>query len=293
MSQAKGIVFVILIALAILIVTKSAFVVNEREVAIKFKLGEIVKTDFKPGLYFQIPFFNNVQIFDARLQTLDAKPQRYLTAEKKNVLVDSFVKWRIADVATFYTSMSGDYFRANQQLFRIIDKQLRDEFGKRTIQEVVSGERAQIMDILTKNSKQQAEKYGIKIVDVRVKRVDLPANVSNSVFARMSAERDRIAKEFRARGRAEAVKIRAEADRKYTVTLAAAYRDSEKMRGEGDAKAAGIYANAYSKDKEFYSFYRSLNAYKSSFNNKSDVMLLEPDSEFFKYFKNSIKEKKK
>jgi len=292
MSQGKGIVLIVAGALVLLLLSQALFVVNERQVAIKFKLGEIIKTDFTPGLYIQWPFVNNVRMFDARIQTLDAKPQRYLTSEKKNVQVDSFVKWRIIDVATFFTSMGGDYLRANQQLFRIIDKQLRDEFGKRTIQEVVSGERAQIMDILTLNSQTQAKKYGIEIVDVRVKRVDLPTTVSESVFDRMSAERDRIAKEFRARGRADAVKIRAEADRQYTVTLAEAYRDAEMTRGEGDAKAAEVYANAYGKDEEFYSFYRSLNAYTTTFSNKGDIMLLEPDAEFFKYFNQSKSNKK-
>jgi len=265
----------------------AVFTVNEAERAIKFRLGEIVSTDYPPGLYFQTPFVNNVIKFDARVQTLDAKPQQYLTAEKKNVIVDSFVKWRIGDVGRYYTTMGGDVFRANQRLFQIADKQLRDEFGKRTIQEVVSGERAEIMKILTENTTTKAKEFGIDIVDVRVKRVELPREVSESVFSRMRAERSRVAKEFRARGQAEAERIRAEADRNYTVTVAGSYRDSQKLRGDGDAKAAEIYARAYNKNREFYSLYRSLDAYKNIFSQQDDVIIFEPDSDFFKYFKKS------
>ena len=276
---------------ALVLVGLSVFTVDEREKAIKFRLGEIVRSDYEPGLYFQTPFINNVRKFDARIQTLDARPTRYLTDEKKNVIVDSFVKWRIGDLETYYTTMGGDALRANAALFPIVNDQLRSEFGKRSIREVVSGERAKIMEILAANTKAQAVKYGIEVVDVRIKRVDLPPDVSESVYDRMRAERDRIAKEFRARGRAEGERIRADADRQYTVVLAEAYRDAQTLRGEGDAKAAETYANAYSKNEEFYSLYRSLNAYKSSFNNKSDILVIEPDADFFKYF-NSPKGKK-
>jgi membrane protease subunit HflC len=277
----------VLIVAVLFIGSFAVFTVNEAERAVKFRLGEIVRTDYTPGLYFQTPFYNNVLKFDARVQTLDAKPQQYLTAEKKNVIVDSFVKWRIGDVGKYYTTMGGDVFRANQRLFQIADKQLRDEFGKRTIQEVVSGERAEIMKILTENTTTKAKEFGIDIVDVRVKRVELPREVSDSVFSRMRAERSRVAKEFRARGQAEAERIRAEADRNYTVTVAEAYRDSQKIRGDGDAKAAETYARAYDKNREFYSLYRSLDAYKNIFRQQDDVIIFEPDSDFFKYFKKS------
>lgn len=281
---------VILLA-AFVLVGLSVFTVDEREKAIKFRLGEIVRTDYAPGLYFQTPFINNVRKFDARIQTLDAKPTRYLTKEKKNVIVDSFVKWRIGDLNTYYITMGGDPNRANAALFPIVNDQLRSEFGKRTIREVVSGERAKVMSILAANTKAQAVKYGIDVIDVRIKRVDLPQDVSGSVYDRMRAERDRVAKELRARGRAEGERLRADADRQYTVILAEAYRDAQKLRGEGDAKAAEIYAKAYGKNKEFYSLYRSLNAYKASFGSKNDILVLEPDADFFKYF-NSPKGKK-
>lgn len=274
------------VILILVVVTMAVFTVNERERAVKFRLGEIVRTDYEPGLHLQVPFINNVKKFDARIQTLDAKPQRYLTSEKKNVLVDSFVKWRIGDVGRFYTAVGGDVNRANQRLFQIVDKQLRDEFGKRTIQEVVSGERAEIMKILDVTTSKQAKDFGIDIVDVRVKRVDLPRDISDSVYNRMRAERSRVAKELRARGRAEAERIRAEADREYTIILAKAYREAEQTRGQGDAKSAEIYAQAFGQDQEFFSLVRSLNAYKKTFGNRDDVIILEPDSEFFKYFKN-------
>lgn len=281
----------LILVAAFVLVILSVFTVDEREKAIKFQLGEIVRTDYEPGLHFQKPFVNNVSKFDARIQTLDAKPTRYLTNEKKNVIVDSFVKWRIGDLKTYYITMGGDPNRANAALFPIVNDQLRSEFGKRTIREVVSGERAEIMNILAANTKAQAVKYGIDVIDVRIKRIDLPQDVSGSVYDRMRAERDRVAKELRARGRAEGERLRADADRQYTVILAEAYRDAQTLRGEGDAKAAEIYAKAYSKDKEFYSLYRSLNAYKASFSSKNDVLVVEPDADFFKYF-NSPKGKK-
>lgn len=284
-------VFGVIGVIVLIIGSFSVFIVDEREKAIKFRLGEIVRSDYTPGLYFQTPFINNVKKFDARIQTLDALPKRYLTKEKKNVIVDSFVKWRIGDLNTYYTTMGGDPARANQALFPIVNDQLRSEFGKRTIKEVVSGERAEIMNILAANTKAQAVKYGLDVIDVRIKRVDLPPDVSGSVYDRMRAERDRVAKELRARGRAEGERIRADADRQYTVVLAEAYRDAQKLRGEGDAKAAETYAQAYDQNREFYSLYRSLNAYKTSFSDKSDVILLAPDADFFKYF-NSPKARK-
>ena len=284
MGQAKIILGIALVAV-IFILSQSFFTVDERQKAILFQLGEIVRTDYKPGIHWKIPFVNNVRKFDSRIQTLDAEPERYLTSEKKNVIVDSFVKWRVKDVALYYTTMGGDPLRANLRLSQIIKDGLRGEFAKRTIQEAISGERSQIMDIITKETNDEAKAFGIDIVDVRIKRVDFPQNISDSVYARMRAERQRVAKELRSNGAEAAEKIRAEADRQRTVILADAYREAEKIRGEGDASATDIYARAYKKDPDFYAFYRSLNAYKATFANKSDVLVMQPNTEFFKYFK--------
>ncbi len=284
MTQGKLMAFLVLVLASILVLSASVFTVKEWERAVLFRFGEILRTDYEPGLHFKIPLINNIHKFDGRIQTLDAEPERYLTAEKKNVIVDSFVKWRINDVSVYYTAMGGDPLRANLRLSQIIKDGLRGEFGKRTIQEVVSGERKQIMDILTLNAASQAAEFGITVVDVRIKRIDLSEEVSSSVFRRMEAERDRVAKELRSQGSEAAEVIRAEAERKRTVILAEAYREAEQLRGEGDAKAADIYAQAYNKNQEFYAFYRSINAYKDSFSNKGDVLVLEPDADFFKYF---------
>ena len=266
----------------------SVFIVDERELALKFRLGEIVKSDFDSGLYFKMPFINNVKKFDKRILTLDARPANYLTKEKKNVNVDFFVKWRINDVETYYKAMSGGNERiAAERLYTIVNDSLRDQFSKRTIQEVISGERKEIMDTSTSVANAQVKKFGIEVVDVRVKRIDFSEDISNSVYRRMEAERTRVAKDYRSRGAEAAERIRADADRQRTITLAEAYRDAEKTRGDGDGKAAGIYAKAYNKDREFYSFTRSLTAYKKSFNAQSDIMVIDPSSDFFKYFKKS------
>jgi membrane protease subunit HflC len=284
MGQAKSLLGIVVVILLVLMYF-SIYVVDEREKAIKFQLGEIVTTDIKPGVHFQLPLVNNVRKFDSRIQTLDAEPEPYLTGEKKNLIVDSFVKWRIKDVANYYTATGGDAVRANVRLLQIIKDGLRGEFAKRTIKEAVSGERKKIMDIITAQANQQAQTFGIEIVDVRIKRIDFPPDISDSVYRRMRAERERVAKDLRSRGAEEAEKIRAEADRQRTVILADAYRDAEKLRGEGDAAATKIYARAFSKDAEFYAFYRSLNAYRSSFADKNDVLVIDPNTEFFKYFK--------
>ena len=284
MGQAK-MFLTILIAGALFIASFSVFTVDEREKVVMFQLGEIIRTDFAPGLYFKKPFVNNVQKFDGRIQTLDAEPERYLTSEKKNVIVDSFVKWKIEDVTKFYTATRGDAFQANIRLSQIIKDGLRGQFGTRTIQEVISGERNQIMDAITTSANEQAKTFGISIVDVRIKRIDLAKEISDSVYRRMEAERERVAKDLRARGGEAAEIIRAEADKKRTVILAEAYRDSEIIRGEGDGTAAKIYADVYKKDAEFYSMYRSLNAYRSTFSSHNDMLVIEPNSEFFKYFK--------
>ncbi|MGZ4956295.1 MAG: protease modulator HflC [Methylobacter sp.] len=260
------------------------FTVSETEKAIKFRLGEIVKNDYEPGLHFKLPFINNVKKFDKRIQTMEAKPERFLTAEKKNVIVDSFVKWRIGDVTTFYTVVAGDVDQANLRLDQIIKDAFRGEFGKRNIQQLVSTDRQAIREILIKNAKPLAADLGMEIIDVQVMRIDLPDEVSSSVFRRMEAERERVAREFRSQGAEAAERIRADADRQRVVTMANAFRDSEMLRGEGDAKSAEIYAKAYGADTEFFTFYRSLNAYKKTFTSSS-MMVLDPDSDFFRYFK--------
>lgn len=277
-------VFGVIAVIIVIIASFSVFTVDEREKAIKFRLGEIVRSDYTPGIYLQIPFVNNVKKFDARIQTLDARPARVITTEKKYVLVDSFVKWRIGDIEKYYVTMGGDPRRANATLAPVVEQRVRDRFGERTIQAVVAGERDEVMTLIVDSIRVEAEKYGIDIVDVRVKRVDFEHEISENVFKRMRTERERVAKEFRARGQAEAERIRADADRQYTVFLADAYREAETMRGEGDAKAAATYAKAYNRNREFYSFYRSMEAYKKSFSSKEDVILLAPDSDFFKYF---------
>ncbi len=265
----------------------SFFIVDETELAIKFRLGEIVRTDYEPGIYFQLPFVNNVRKFDRRILTLDAQPEQYLTLEKKNVIVDAFIKWRISDVANYYTTMAGDERRAGIRLSQVIKNGLRDEFGKRTIQEAISGERAQIMNVITAQIEEQATQFGIEVVDVRIKRIELPSEVSDSVYERMKAERKRVANDLRSRGDEAAERIKADADRQRTVLLAEAYRDAERLRGEGDAQAAEIYAKAFGKDEKFYEFYRSLDAYKKVFTSPEDVLVLDPESEFFRYFKDA------
>ncbi|MDO9105683.1 MAG: protease modulator HflC [Methylovulum sp.] len=262
----------------------SLFTVKETEKAIKFRFGEIVKSDYTPGLHFTIPVINNVKLFDARIQTMDSRPERFLTAEKKNVIVDSFVKWRIGDVTKFYTVVSGDIDQANLRLDQIIKDAFRGEFSKRNIKQLVSTDRSAIRELLIKNSKSVAADLGMEILDVQVMRIDLPEEVSASVFSRMEAERERVAREFRSQGAEAAERIRADADRQRVVTLANAYREAEKLRGEGDARSAEIYAQAYGQDPEFFAFYRSLSAYKKTFSNSS-MLVLDPDSEFFQYFK--------
>lgn len=278
------IVIAVLIVAVILVASGAMFTVDERERAIMFKFGEIVRDDFIPGFYFKIPIVNNIRKFDNRILTLDAAPERYLTSEKKNVIVDSFVKWRIDDVTRYFTGTGGDPNNANQRLAQIIKNGLRDEFGKRTIQEIISGERSQIVGIIKVLANTQVKELGLTVVDIRLKRIDLPPEVSTSVYLRMEAERERVAKELRSRGAEAAERIEAEADRKRTILLAEAFRDAERMRGEGDGKAANIYAKAYKKNAEFYELYRSLNAYKTTFSDKSDILIIKPDTKFFKYF---------
>lgn len=270
------------------ILSMSLFTVDQRQFALVFQLGEVKGQISEPGLHFKIPLIQNVRYFDKRILTLDtAEPERFITSEKKNVLVDLFVKWRIVDPKLYYVSVSGDETRAKTRLEQTVNAGLREEFGKRTVHEVVSGERDKIMDEMRVKADLDARKIGVQIVDVRLKRVDLPLEVSESVYRRMEAERKRVANELRSQGAAEAEKIKADADKQREVIVAEAYRDAQKVKGEGDAKAAVIYAQAFGQNPEFYAFYRSLEAYRGSFKNKSDVIVLEPNSEFFKYLKSA------
>ena len=265
----------------------SIFTVNQWQQAIVFKFREIYRSDNQPGIHFMIPLVNYAQKIEKRLLNLDQEPQRFLTKEKKDVIVDYYVKWRITDIEKFYTATRGNIVSANTLLDQRINRALRDEFGERTVQEVVAGERTQILNVVTSTTSNLTDELGISVIDVRTKRIDLPAEVSNSVYQRMRAERDRVAKDFRARGSEAAERIRANADREREVILANAYRDAETIRGEGDAQATEVYAAAFTKDEEFYSFYRSLNAYQNSFSEGNDILLVEPESDFFKYFNKS------
>ena len=286
--KGKSTLFLILAAIVGAIVFAAAFFVDEREKAIVFKFGEIIDSDLKPGLHFKIPFINNVRYFDARIQTMDADPELYLTGEKKNLVVDSFVKWRIRDVHQYYTRLQGSKANARLRLSQRVNDSLRQEFGRRTVQEVISGDRAKIMDEVRQAMDQDAANLGIEIIDVRLKRVDLDPAISERVYQRMNAERQRVAKELRAQGEEEAEKIRADADRRRQIMLANAERDGQQLRGQGDATATDIYAQAFGRDREFYNLYRSLNAYKQTFSNRDDLMVLDPSSEFFRYFKQSV-----
>lgn len=275
--------------IGLLVLMTSFFIVDERQVAIKFQLGKIIDSEYEPGLHFMKPvFINNVRKFDKRILTLDTRPERFLTGEKKNVSVDFFIKWRIQDPATYYTAFAGDERQASLRLLQIIKNGLQLEFENRTITQVVSGERAEMMDSLTVKGNEQVQQFGIEIIDVRIKQIELPEDVRDAVFQRMRAERARVASEHRAKGEESAKGIRAVAERERTVLLAEAQRDAETIRGEGDAIATEIYANAYGEDEEFYAFYRSMDAYRGALSSKQDVLVLQPDSEFFKYFNSNV-----
>lgn len=284
----RNTVFFMVIAVALLIASNAMYAVKETERAVKLQFGEIVDADLKPGLGFKVPFIQELRRFDGRVLGLDAPPEEYLTVEKKRLIVDSFVMWRIKDVRVYYTAAGGFEENARRLLGPRVNEGLRNKFGQRSVDEVVSGEREALMLELTGelNPITVAE-LGIEVVDVRVKRIDLPSNVSQSVYDRMKAEREREAREHRSQGKEVAQGITADADREQRIILANSYKTAEEIRGEGDAEAAAIYAAAYSKDADFYSFYRSLSAYRSTFSNKGDVMLIDPKSEFFDYMKNS------
>jgi modulator of FtsH protease HflC len=278
-------VFVLLV-----VITSSAYTVDQREYALVFRLGEIVAVKKSPGLYFKMPMVENIRYYDKRILTLNwEEPDRFITSEKKNVLVDSFIKWRIIDPAKYYVSVRGEEVQAERRISQMVNDGLRAEFGKRTIHDVVSGERAEIMRILRERADKESRQMGIQILDVRLRRVDLTKEVSESVYQRMEAERKSVANELRSQGAAAAEKIRADADKQREVIIAEAFRDAQKVKGEGDAKAAEVYAQAYGKNPEFYAFYRSQEAYKNSFKSKSDVMVIDQSSDFFKYMRNAGK----
>jgi membrane protease subunit HflC len=281
-----------LILLAALIVGlgfNSFFIINEKQKAIVFQFGEAVRTDIPVGLHFKLPIIQEVKKYDARIQTLDEEPDRILTVESKYLLVDSFVKYRINDVLTFYKANNGSFNSLNSLLGQRSEFILKNQFGKRTVKEVVSGERDELMNIMLNALNDSVVDLGVEIIDFRVKRIDLPSNLSNSVYERMRTERNRLAEELRSEGKEIAREIKAIADKDKVVILAEAYKKSEQLRGEGDAEAAGIYANAFSADPEFYEFTRSLKAYVETFEQKSDVLLIDSESEFFKYLNSKTK----
>jgi len=282
-------VFRLFVVLGLLVVAAglSLFTVNERDLAIKLQLGKVVQSDYEPGLQWKIPLVQNVHKFPRRILTIEDSPDRVFTAEKKAVKVDFFVKWRVIDPVRFYTSTGGNLAFADARLSEIIKNAVVTEFGKRSVREAISAERAELMHDMLVTATTTSEDLGVELVDFRVKQVELMDEVKNAVYAQMNEERARIAQELRAEGRADAERIRAEADRARTIILADANRDSEKIRGAGDAKAAEIYASAYNKDPEFYAFYRSINAYKTSMGKSNDLLVLDPNNEFFKYLNQS------
>ena len=283
----KAIILSVVAVIAGVLIYETVYFVDEREKAIIFQFGRIVQSYDQPGIHFKKPFLNSVQFFDGRIQTMDADPELYLTGEKKNLVVDSFAKWRIRDVAKYYVTVSGLQSNVRARLAQRVNDSLRQEFGKRAVKEVISGDRAEIMELVRLDVDKEASEFGVEVLDVRLKRVDLDPEVSERVYSRMEAERSRVAKELRAQGAEVAEIIRADADRQREITVANAYREAEQLRGEGDAVATLTYANAFGRDPEFYRLYRSLNAYRATFRSKEDLLILEPNSEFFQYFKSS------
>ena len=285
MKRATAVTMIGLVLLA-LVLALSMYTVDQRKAAIKFQLGEIVATQTEPGLYFLVPVMQNVRLYDMRIQTVDARDaERFLTSENKNVLVDSFVKWRIIDVRQYFRSVRGDSTAAEARILQTVNDALRAEFARRTVHDVVSGERDRVMGNVAEKVDRDLKNIGVEVVDVRLKRVDLVPEISSDVYRRMESERKRVANELRATGQAEGEKIKAEADRARQIIVAEAYRDAQRTKGEGDAQASRIYADAFQRNPEFYSFYRSMEAYRQSLRSKSDVMVLDPTSDFFKYFK--------
>ena len=283
----SGAAVVIGAIIVLLVIAMSAYTIDQRRAAVKFQLGEVIAVQTEPGLYFLVPFIQNARLFDTRIQTLESRdPERFLTSENRNVLVDSFVKWRVVDVRQYYISVRGDPLAAESRIAQTVNDALRAEFARRTVHDVVSGERDKIMSTVAEKVDQDVRRIGVAIVDVRLKRVDFVPEISSDVFRRMESERKRAANQERAQGQAEGERIKAEADRQKQIIVAEAYRDAQKIRGEGDAQASRIYAEAFQRNPEFYGFYRSMEAYRQSLRSKGDVMVLDPSSEFFKYLKN-------
>lgn len=288
MSTLKIQIGIALLVLLVALLPQSVYTVSMMEKAVQLRFQKVQRSDFEPGLYFKVPFIDQVIKFDRRTLTLDAEPERFLTKEKKFLIVDSFIMWRINNEENYFTTTGGDEFTAQRLLAQKVNAGLRDEFGIRTIREVVSGERREVMNILKEQADTAAKDLGVHIVDVRIKKVDLPEAVSDAVYNRMISERTRVAKELRSQGAEAAERIRADADRQRTELLADAYRQAQEIRGEGDAISAETYATAYSKNEDFFRLYRSLEAYRKTFQSQNDFMVLEPDSEFFRFFKDPL-----
>ena len=280
----KNMMWTILVVILVSLGSSAVYYVDEREKAIVFQFGEIVRSNDEPGLHFKAPLINNVQFFDARVQTMDSDPELYLTREKKNLVVDSFVKWRITNAADYYTRLGGLASNARNRLAQRVNDALRREFGNRSVQQVISGDRVEIMDVVRQTTNEETASLGIEVLDVRLKRVDLDPDISERVYQRMEAERSRVAKDLRARGAEAAERIRADADRERAIILAEAEQKAQEVKGQGDAEATAIYAEAFDRDREFYRMYRSLNAYRNTFATPDNLLVIEPDSEFFRYF---------
>ena len=280
----KNMMWIILAVIAVTVGSSAVYYVDEREKAIVFQFGEIVRSNDNPGLHFKAPLINNVKYFDARVQTMDSDPELYLTREKKNLVVDSFVKWRITNAANYYTRLGGLASNARNRLAQRVNDALRSEFGNRSVQQVISGDRVEIMDVVRELTNEETASLGIEVLDVRLKRVDLDPDISERVYQRMEAERSRVAKDLRARGAEAAERIRADADRERAIILAEAEQKAQEVKGQGDALATAIYADAFERDREFYRMYRSLNAYRNTFATPDNLLVIEPDSEFFRYF---------
>ena len=280
----KNMMWIILAVIVVTVGSSAVYYVDEREKAIVFQFGEIVRSNDNPGLHFKAPLINNVKYFDARVQTMDSDPELYLTREKKNLVVDSFVKWRITNAANYYTRLGGLASNARNRLAQRVNDALRSEFGNRSVQQVISGDRVEIMDVVRELTNEETASLGIEVLDVRLKRVDLDPDISERVYQRMEAERSRVAKDLRARGAEAAERIRADADRERAIILAEAEQKAQEIKGQGDAEATAIYADAFDRDREFYRMYRSLNAYRNTFATPDNLLVIEPDSEFFRYF---------
>lgn len=284
----KNMMWIILAVIAVTVGSSAVYYVDEREKAIVFQFGEIVRSNDRPGLHFKAPLINNVKYFDARVQTMDSDPELYLTREKKNLVVDSFVKWRITNATNYYTRLGGLASNARNRLAQRVNDALRSEFGNRSVQQVISGDRVEIMDVVRELTNEETASLGIEVLDVRLKRVDLDPDISERVYQRMEAERSRVAKDLRARGAEAAERIRADADRERAIILAEAEQKAQEVKGQGDALATAIYADAFERDREFYRMYRSLNAYRNTFATPDNLLVIEPDSEFFRYFNQAL-----